>query len=70
MWKEKSRREGGWQFRKGKGVAFGAQEWFCRDEGVQCTSQCEQRPAGRQKVEGLGARNESSQVVASLFSKK
>lgn len=34
MSKEVSRREGGWQFRKGEGVAFGAQGGFwCEDRG-------------------------------------
>lgn len=72
MSKEGSRREGDWRSRKDKEMAFGARERFHREEGVPLPLYLAVRGEASlgQRVEGLEAGNESSQAIASLFSKK
>lgn len=53
-------------------MAFGARERFHREEGVPLPLYLAVRGEASlgQRVEGLEAGNESSQAIASLFSKK
>lgn len=72
MSKEGSGREGDWRSRKDKEMAFGARERFHREEGVPLPLYLAVRGEASlgQRVEGLEAGNESSQAIASLFSKR